>query len=182
MQVLAFNARVVYWENDTDQIDTVWLRCVSCGSGAVAWGEPNGGHWEVHPAAPIHQTPKHLPDEIEQAWEEAMQCFTASAFTASAMMCRKIIFHIAVDKGLEPENNKGRAPNFQDCVKHLVKAGLITDKQEEDWVDSIRVLGNTATHKLDSVSQIPADRALKFTKALLEIIYTHPAEAKAPPF
>jgi hypothetical protein len=38
-----------------------------------------------------------LPPEIEMAWNEARNAYSVAAFTASEMMCRKILMHIAVD-------------------------------------------------------------------------------------
>ena len=71
-----------------------WLRCAACGSGAVA----SGG--EVHPAPRPFGSVEGLPEVDARIWDEARTCFGAAAYTAAVMLCRKLLFHIAVDKGV----------------------------------------------------------------------------------
>ena len=53
--------------------------------------------------------------DIETLYKEVRSSFSASAFTASTMACRKLLMNIAVSKGAE--ENK----NFQSYVDYLQK-------------------------------------------------------------
>lgn len=153
-----------------------WLMCIACGMGAYAIGTP--GYVEhVFPGPEPFGLPKNLSFDVAMTWEEALKSFTATAFTSCALMCRKIIFHMAVEAGLPEKNNKGRAPGFEQCVNHLVTAGHITQRQKDQWVDSIREWGNTATHDLAPIDKATAFNALQFTYQLLQMVYSFPDAA-----
>lgn len=153
-----------------------WLMCVACGMGAFAVGSTNRAH-HVFPKPEPFGTPDNLSEEVAHTWDEALKSFTASAFTGCALMCRKIIFHMAVEAGLPEKNDNDRAPNFDKCVKHLVDSGHITQRQKDQWVDSIRKWGNTATHDLAPVDEDTAFSALQFTFQLLQMVYAFPNAA-----
>jgi len=57
----------------------------------------------IYPAAPIGKMIGGLPDDVKDAWREARVAHNVAAYTASEMMCRKILMHLAVDKaGSDP--------------------------------------------------------------------------------
>lgn len=153
-----------------------WLICSACGMGAFAVGTPDQPE-TLFPARSPFGTPQNLSPEVEHTWAEALDSFSASAFTACSLMCRKIIFHIAVEEGLPAKNARDRAPGFEECIDYLVNEGHITKKQKERWVDSIRIWGNMATHELAPTDRDTAYSALQFTKQLLEMIYAFPSAA-----
>lgn len=156
--------------------ESAWLLCPACDMGAFGVGSPEGlivSYPEVRPFG----FPENLNDEVRGTWNEALSSYAASAYTASALMCRKIIFHMAVETGLSEKNARGWAPSFEQCVDHLVLEGHITNRQKDKWVDSIRVWGNTATHELDPVTKEVAHSALQFTLQLLQMIYEFPRAA-----
>lgn len=72
---------------------TFWLRCPSCEEGSVKLR--NGA---VYPTAPAGGSVKHLPVAVDRAWREARTSHAVAAYTASEMMCRKILMYLAVDK------------------------------------------------------------------------------------
>lgn len=154
-----------------------WLMCSACGMGAFAIGDAYKQRM-VFPKPSPFDTPDHLPKDLEQTWLEARRSFSISAFTGSALMCRKIIFHLAVDAGLPSKNEKGFAPRFEDCVDHLVAEEYITARHKRQWVDSIRKWGNVATHELAPINEQVAYSALEFTRHLLIQVYTFPKEAE----
>lgn len=43
------------------------------------------------------------------------------------------------------------------------------------WVDHIRTMGNTATHKINLTSKEEAEELIQFTEMLLKVIYEFPA-------
>lgn len=155
---------------------SAWLMCVACGMGAFAVGTSTRAY-KVFPQPEPFDTPEHLSQDVAHTWGEALSSFTASAFTSCALMCRKIIFHMAVEAGLPEKNDKGWAPSFEQCVDHLVEVGHITKRQKSQWVDSIRKWGNTATHDLEPIEEATAFSALEFTFQLLQMVYVFPNAA-----
>lgn len=155
---------------------SAWLVCVNCGMGAFAVGYSDNAR-VLFPKNEPFGVPENLSDEVSGTWNEALKSFTASAYTGCALMCRKIIFHMAVEAGLPEEDGRGKGPSFFDCIDHLVQEGLITGRQKEQWVDSIRKWGNTATHKLAPVDEDVAYLALQFTYQLLQMVYAFPNAA-----
>lgn len=149
-----------------------WLRCAACGGGAVASGD------EVHPAPRPFAPVEGLPEEDARIWDEARTCFGAAAYTAAVMLCRKLLFHIAVDKGLAASNARGRAPGFQECVNHLESEGVIT-KTMLGWVDRIKDVGNDANHEVTPVAKADAEAVGAFTQQLLTLAYALDAMMKA---
>lgn len=110
---------------------------------------------------------KHLPDDLNNAYDEARKCFSVDAFTSSVLCCRKILMHIACEKGAD------EGKRFEYYVDYLNNNGYIPPNGRE-WVDSIRRLGNQATHKLEMKSKVDAELAIKFTSMLLKFIYEFP--------
>lgn len=155
---------------------SAWLMCVACGMGAFAVGTYDDVEYSFPGPRPLG-TPANLSEEVTNTWSEALMSFTASAYTSCALMCRKIIFHMAVEAGLGEKKSNGFAPNFTECIDFLVKEELITKRQKDQWVDSIREWGNTATHDLAPISKDVAYNALQFTHQLLQMAYAFPAAA-----
>ena len=150
---------------------SAWLMCNVCGMGTFAMGYSSSPA-KLYPRAKPLNLPNYLDEDVRKTALEALGCYTVDAFTACTLMCRKIIFHMAVDAGLPEKNERGFAPSFFDCVEHLVEEGYITKRQKEQWVDSVRVWGNTATHELDSLDGKVALSALEFTFQLLKMVYS----------
>jgi len=67
----------------------------------------------VRPGASV----ANLPKDIETAYNEARDCVAASAYTAAAMLCRKLLMHLAVGCGAEV------GLNFKAYVEYLGQAG-----------------------------------------------------------
>lgn len=153
-----------------------WLLCPGCGAPNVAVREYSGATPRGLNPARTHEVPPNLPEAVAGAWTEALDCFSVHAYTASALMCRKIVFYLAVDRGLSAKVD-GRAPGFLQCIDYLVTEGVITSTQRDQWVDRIRVLGNSATHDVSAVSEVDARASLDFTLMLLNMVYVYPAMA-----
>lgn len=155
---------------------SAWLMCVKCGIGSWAIGDLDNVIVQYPSAAPFI-TPDHLSPEVKATWEEAYNSFTVGAYTACTLMCRKLIFYMAVEEGLPEKNDRNRAPGFEQCIDYLVESELITSRYRGEWVDSIRVWGNAATHDLAVIGKSVAERALVFTHSLLKMVYEFPQNA-----
>ena len=155
---------------------SAWLMCVKCGTGSWAIGDMDSVIVQYPSAAPF-TTPDHLSPEVKATWEEACNSFTMGAYTACTLMCRKLIFYMAVEEGLPEKNDRNRAPGFEQCINYLVESGLITSRYRDEWVDSIRIWGNAATHDLAVIEKNIAKKALSFTYSLLQMMYEFPQNA-----
>ena len=79
-------------------------------------------------------------------------------------MCRKILMHVAVDKGAD----EGKA--FAAYLDFLQDEGFITPPMKP-WADVIRQHGNQATHKIPPADEARGLGTLAFTTQLLRMIY-----------
>lgn len=145
-----------------------WLRCANCSLGIVRNGEA------YSPAPKPLTVPLGVEGDELSAWGEVRECLAVGAFTAAVMMCRKLLFHVAVAHGLPPKNEKGFAPNFSQAVQQLVDEGVIT-KHMRPWVDRIKSVGNDANHEIPSVTREQALDIALFTEQLLKLAYEMPA-------
>lgn len=124
----------------------------------------------IEPSSRPLRTPKGLPTTDRTIWEEARSCLGVHAYSATVMLCRKLLLHVAVEKGLPPKNRQNRAPSYMDAVKHLESSGVITADMRE-WVDQIKDIGNDANHELTPITMGHADDVATFTEQLLVLAY-----------
>lgn len=132
--------------------------CPTCGNPSYFIND------QQHPGIKFGTDVQHLPDDIRQAYEEARSCFSVSAFTASALICRKILMNVAVDKGAD--ENK----SFAHYVNWLRNNNYIPPNST-DWVDHIRTIGNQGTHEISPISKEEAEELITFSEMLLRILY-----------
>jgi len=131
-----------------------------------------------YPDSPYGNSFKHIDSEdINGLYEEARRCISVNAFTASVMLCRKIIMNVAVHHDAK-ENLK-----FKCYVDFLYNQNIIP-KNSKNWVDFIRKTGNEANHEIPLVSKEDATYVFEFTAYLLEMVYEKPKmfeNLKRPP-
>lgn len=143
-----------------------WIQCSVCGHGSVE--DLN----TVYPGAKYGPALQGLPPNVEAAYEEVRRCMQANAFTASEGLCRKILMHVAVDKGAK-EGEK-----FVAYIAYLENQGYITPPMK-GWVDLIRKHGNEAQHEIASPGRQRAESTVMFTAQLLRTVYEMEHLAKA---
>lgn len=95
---------------------TLWLQCPNCSEGSVKARNGN----VVHPVAPTGRNVSGLPRDVEKAWQEARLAHSVGAYTASEMMCRKILMHLAADVA-----GSGAGLSFEGYVNDLEAKGYI---------------------------------------------------------
>jgi len=149
--------RAVRQSPDSTRPEVRWLRCISCFRGHV----DNEG--TISPGVRPLDTP-----------DEALGCISVGANTAAVMMCRKLLFHIAVAHGLPEKDGGGRAPTFAKALKHLEDEGVIT-KHMRPWVEKIKDIGNEASHEIPSTTSDEATDVALFTRQLIRLAYELPA-------
>jgi len=136
-----------------------WLLCPSCADGSVMCR--NG---VVYPTSIGKPNLQGLPDETEKAFIEAYGCFSIKAYTACELICRKILMHVAVDKGAK------KGDTFVNYIQFLETKGYVTPPMKP-WVQRIRLHGNESNHEFKSPDETRANDTLIFTSELLRLIY-----------
>ena len=135
-----------------------WIGCPACLKGSVV------NNNVITPMPFLGDDIQGLEDPIKGAYEEARKSLSSQSNTACVLICRKILMHVAVDKGA-PQRKQ-----FADYVEYLVEQGHITPTMRA-WVDKIRDLGNVATHEIPSPDDETTNVALTFTTLLLKNVY-----------
>lgn len=149
-----------YGEIVSGRLETAtWLLCPSCGDASII--TRSGDQFPAPIAGPDLQG---LPPDISAAYDEARRCLGISALTACSMMCRKILMHVAVEKGART------GQPFEKYVNYLQEQGY-TAPTMKPWVDRIRQLGNEGAHDLEAPSREATESVLAFTGGLLRVVY-----------
>ena len=112
-----------------------------------------------------------VPEKVETLYNEARNCISCNAYTASILCSRKLLMNIAVSKGAEEGNKFINYVNFLSDKNYIPPDG-------EDWVDHIRKKGNEATHEISIMKREDATELITFIEMLLKFIYEFPASIK----
>jgi len=139
--------------------DQKWLACTNCGKGSFMDELGN-----VYPGTPFGPTVEGVPDEVYDAYNEARRNISINSYHSAELICRKILMHIAVEKGAD------EGKTFAAYLDFLLKEDYIT-KHMKNWADKIRQIGNAATHKIEPPDRDRAKSAVLFTAELLRIVY-----------
>ena len=123
------------------------------------------------PGFPYGNTVNSIPSDVETLYNEARNCTSCSAYTASVLCCRKLLMNIAVSKGAE------EGLNFIEYIEYLSDKNFIPPNGK-DWVDHIRTKGNEATHEIAIMKKEDAEELITFIEMLLKFIYEFPATIK----
>jgi hypothetical protein len=124
---------------------------------------------EQFPKAPPGQRIKHLEEDVNNLYEEARRCFLVAAYTAAAMVLRKILMNVAVAEGADEDKD------YNTYVNYLNSKNLVPTKCKF-LIDKIRVDGNDANHKIRSVTEEEATVLLTLVELLLKTTYELPTE------
>jgi hypothetical protein len=119
------------------------------------------------PGAAFGSIVEHLPPDVEMLYSETRNCITVSAYTASALACRKLLMNVAVAVGA-PEND-----NFQNYVKYLADNGYVPPSARS-WIDHIRNKGNEATHEIPQTDPNDAEDLITFMEMILRLVFEFP--------
>jgi uncharacterized protein DUF4145 len=123
-----------------------------------SWTNPE----TVYPCEGNASNPE-LPERLQTALQEARRCYQAKAYTATALLCRRAIETLCVDRGVREKNLALSLATMRD--RHLIDGGLF------DWADGLRLAGNKAAHDVESeISWEDARDLVEFTEALLEYV------------
>jgi hypothetical protein len=110
-----------------------------------------------------------VPDDVNVAWQEAREAYSAGAYTASEIMCRKILMHLAVDVA-----GSKQGKNFVEYINDLDNSGYII-KGLKPVIDQVRSRGNIANHELPASTDEEAAQTMQIVEHLLHSIYELPS-------
>ena len=105
-----------------------------------------------------------MPEDMETLYKEARECISIRAYTAAVMLCRKLLMHIAVEKG------DGEDKSFKEYVEYLDTNHYLPPGSKE-LAEQIRKQGNEANHKLESKTEEDAKQLIRFVEMLARFIY-----------
>ena len=108
---------------------------------------------------------------VKNLYDEARKCAGQGCFTASVLSCRKLLMHIAVEKGATA------GETFLSYVEYLSTNHYIPP-DARSWVDHIRTKGNEANHEITIMVKEDAEELISFLEMLLKVIYEFPAIIK----
>jgi hypothetical protein len=110
---------------------------------------------------------QNLPPQVAGAYREARNCMSVTAFTAAALLCRKLLMHVAASHGAPA----GRS--------FAVRGPL--GVESPDTSNRLRVggphapQGNEATHEIPEVARADAEELITFCEMLLKLVYEFPS-------
>ncbi len=140
--------------------------CSYCGK--PTYFEPDGTQF---PGIPFGNDVESVPQDVASLYAEARSSVAVNAFTAAVLTCRKLLMHLAVEKGA-PEGK-----NFLEYVEYLAQKGYVPP-DGKGWVDHIRKKGNEANHEIKIMSRPDAEDLLVFAEMLLKFVYEFPAKVQ----
>jgi hypothetical protein len=121
----------------------------------------------VYPTPPRRMSPA-VPKRLQDCFLEARTCYQAKAYTASAIMCRRALELLAVERGI-------RESNLAKSLKKLKESADI-DQRLYDWADELRLAGNEAVHDVDShMSQVDARDMNDLAEAIIDYVFVFQA-------
>lgn len=151
-----------------DGAKVAWCICTCRREEPTILVERGGVEVAQFPSACEFVAGQNWPPELEQLFDEAAKAFAANAFTASTMVCRKLLMATACREGA----TDGKP--FVDYVAFITDS-VLTFPKAKDAIDKIRSIGNEANHTLRFVGRDDAARALSIVTYMLNAIYSLPA-------
>ena len=106
----------------------------------------------------------NLPENVSNLYNEVRACLQAGAFTAAAMLMRKMLMDIAVAEGIAKDLT------FAQYVDALCKEGIVPRKARH-LAEAVRKLGNDVNHELQTAKPEETYALFKFIEMLLEVNY-----------
>jgi hypothetical protein len=122
---------------------------------------------QIPQACEFHADDKWPPD-LKKLFEEASKSYAAGAFTAAAMVCRKILMACACHEG------ESDGKNFIQYVD-FITSRVLTFPKAKNAIDSIRGIGNDANHDVQFIARDDARRALSIVTYMLNTVYSLPS-------
>ncbi|MEA5138475.1 DUF4145 domain-containing protein [Arcicella rigui] len=121
------------------------------------------------PSETIQFDKENIPQKVLNAFEEAIKCHSNSCFIASAIMIRKTLEEICIERGATGAN----------LFKKLQDLGgkIVIPQELLNGMNELRLLGNDAAHiEAQTFSEIGKEEievSLEFAKEILKAVYQY---------
>lgn len=112
-----------------------------------------------------------IADNVRKDFEEALLCQSAGAYRGAAVLARRAVQSICLDKGAK------KGENLHKQIKELFDKNIIT-QAIKDWADEVRYIGNDAAHpNKEEVNKEDSEDILELLESLCNVLYVAPARA-----
>jgi hypothetical protein len=108
-----------------------------------------------------------LPEIVEEVFREANICQQNGCYTATVMLYRKLLMHLAVEKGDKPGKGFVQYVDYLETNHYFPPGG-------EEWGKKIKDLGNDANHEIVIMGSEEAELISTTMEMLLKFIYEYP--------
>jgi len=131
---------------------------------------------EIYPAPLPEPVDERVPSPIRKDFEEALRCFSISAFRAAGVMARRALQSCCLDKGAREEEKLVKQ------IEWLFEQRIIT-KELKDWAHEVRLVGNDAAHPKNPKEDQPITKEdakviLDLLEQFTNVLYVAPAIAE----
>ena len=124
---------------------------------------------DAYPPSTIDFDSKSIPANIVSSFDEALRCHAVGYFMASALMVRRTLEVVCLDKGASGKDLKVRIADL--------KTKIVVPNELIEAMDELRLLGNDAAHiearSYDKISYEELEVAIEFSKELLKALYQY---------
>jgi len=131
----------------------------------------NGKVLISYPPELIDFDPVNLPAPVLAAFEEAISCHANRCFIAAAIMVRKTLEELCLER-------KATGNNLKERIRALGSI-VVLPKELLDGLDDLRLLGNDAAHiesqEFNKVGQEEVEIGIEFAKEVLKAVYQYSA-------
>ncbi len=112
---------------------------------------------------------ENIPENILSAFQEAIICHSNNCYIASAIMIRKTLEEICVERNAEGKNLFLRLKDLS--------SKILIPKELVEAMDELRLLGNDAAHieaqTFNEVGKNEIEISIEFTKEILKAVYQY---------
>ena len=123
----------------------------------------------TYPSDTIPFDKENIPEKVLNAFQEAVISHSNNCFIASAIMIRKTLEEICLNRGATGKNLYAR---LEDLGKKIVIPKELIEATQE-----LRLLGNDAAHiesnTFDEVGKNEVEISIEFTKEILKAVYQY---------
>lgn len=123
----------------------------------------------TYPPERIDFDTTNIPQQVVSCFEEAIACHAEKCYKAAAMMVRRTLEEICLEKGVTGNNLKERIKALRDKI--------IVPKELLEGMDELRLLGNDAAHieskAFENVGKEEVEAGIEFAKEIIKAIYQY---------
>jgi len=159
-------------QNISPPVTTGQRRCPNPECQALLFfAQQNGKILVSYPPELLDFDPVNLPPTVLAAFEESITCHANHCSIAAAIMVRKTLEELCLDRQATGNNLKERIRSLG--------AKIVLPQELLDGLDDLRLLGNDAAHiesqEFNKVGQEEVEIGIEFAKEVLKAVYQYSA-------